>query len=570
MAMDLSSKIGMCNSIDGKVRVTAKSGATFDVALVRWQFTPEVAIVRPVGFTVDFDGFTPDTLRLPTNKLREAARAIGDSPVPDDKALKKALQRPVELPAKTSKAAAKRALQALKAASDEENALPALDAAVATNTAAEVPRVAALVDSDTRARLAKAAVLAGAAETLTALLPGTDVDSTRLLALAAALGKLFVVRTLLAAGADPAGIEVDAPASDLEYVYSATHSILHWAVANGHRLVVAELLEAGAPLVDPAGLVNAVILSADAALFGDLLTAGLDPNTRDGQGHPIVRSLGSQMRNAMVADAIARGADVNATYPDGSTLLLHSIDLARSEDPSTFFVETLLDSGADPNAGRLHGRSPLALALEVPHPPGASRGENSLARWLEKAGAVATTDGDPGPLPDGDGPPAPPPAWRARIDQTLTRSPSYEVSGVRLTVLAQAPSGSMRSTSIPTPQWDGLATDTIALVRGKLEHVAGRPLGRGDDYKTTFEYAFEATVEDHSVTLTIADRKARSVEIGVSAEAPDEAADTAVNALWELLTLAPLAAYSDRFRFDEHAGCRYRSDGTTAFADFPT
>jgi hypothetical protein len=127
----------------------------------------------------------------------------------------------------------------------------------------------------------------------------------------------------------------------------------------------------------------------------------------------------------------------------------------------------------------------------------------------------------------------------------------------------------MRATPLPTPEWDGLASDAIALVRGKLEHVAGRPLGRGDGYKTTFEYAFEASVDGHTLTVTVADWKVRGVEVGVSADAPREVADAAVSALWELLTIAPLAAYSDRFCYDEHAGCRYRSDGLTAFADFP-
>src|SRR5690606_29268421 len=141
------------------------------------------------------------------------------------------------------------------------------------------------------------------------------------------------------------------------------------------------------------------------------------------------------------------------------------------------------------------------------------------------------------------------------------------VHGVALQVSAAVPQVSWTLATTPVPEWSGYGADNIALIRAKLQHIAGPPVGRGDEHKTTFEYAWEATVGGETVLLLVYDAKARSVHVAVSP--PGDAAEQAVAALWELLTIAPLGTFSDRFRYDGHGGCRYRSDGVSAFADFP-
>ncbi len=577
--MDVASRANMIQSVDGQVRLTTKSGAVFNAQIVRTEYSPKTLIVRPKGFTLDFEGFAPDTARLLVNKLRAAERA-GDqaAPEPDMKALKKALARPSELPPKTSKAATKRAVKALKDAT-ADSALAALRGAINCDLGEGVRELAARLTDEQRATLLREAVAAGSGRAVTELLASgalrtkseaAGTQAAELLTLAAATGKLFAIRSLLADDAiDPSPVHNDAPTSDVRYPSGAVLTPLHWALANGHVAVVDALLEAGARLVEPAGLVRAVAQSEDVALLQRLLTAGLDPAVRDESGHPLLRHLGNNLRYDMLETMIAAGAEVNARYPDGSTLLLHALDLGRYKGAYTSFVKNLLDHGADPNLGRLYGRSALALAEELPFDPGLHHGERWLVRWIRDAGGEAHRDADAPALPEGEPPPPPPPVWKARIDPALARADTYEISGARLTVLRSIPQAEWSASPTPSPEWDGLGADTIALVRAKLEHVAGAPVDRGDAYKITFEYAFEAEVDGARVLLRIADWKARELHVAVAGAPTGEAAAAAVAALWELLTIAPLAAYKDRFRFDEYAGCRYRSNGATAFADFP-
>lgn len=486
-------RISICGSSFGQVRLTTRSGTTFDCAVVRSEYVPTVHLVRPIGFEVAFGEHVPELLRVLEGRLAAAERVDEPHAVPDVDKLRKALEWPTELPPKTSAAAIKRADAAIAAAADD-----ALERTI--------HGVAAL------------------------LAAGADVD-----------GVTPILRN------DP-----------------DTRPVLHWAVHHGHRPVVRQLLQAGARVTDSPALAWSIVHAPDPVTWQLLLAAGLDVNARDRHGDPLLLALGRNGLTGMLDATIAAGADVNAAYPDGSTLLLHAIDLAAHTGRSPFFIENLLRAGADPDKGRLHGRNPLALALEVPHDPGASRGERWIAKWLTAAGAVAAADPDAPPLAR-EQPPAPP-VWSARIDPNLARAAHYDVLGVRFT-----PSEiSADLESAPPPDLGGgLGSDTIAVARAKLEHLVGPPPSRGDEYKTTFEYTFLATLGDARLALHICDWKARELALAIEPHPDAAVRDRITAAFHELLLLSPLAAFRDRLRFDEYSGCAYHSDGKTAFAAFP-
>ncbi|WP_434417866.1 ankyrin repeat domain-containing protein [Nannocystis pusilla] len=433
----------------------------------------------------------------------------------------------------------------------------AIEAGATKGLAAAVQRLT----GEVRQQLALAAAEAGAGEVLAALLPGAEVDRDWLLARAAARGKLYSVAALLAAGANADATVALEPGA--RYSSGEVRSVLYHAVAQGHRSVVRRLLAAGARVTDSAALTWAVIGAPDDVVFELLIAAGLDVNARDRHGDPLLLGLGCNRQYAMLAAAIAAGADVNARYPDGSTLLLHAIALAMKSGASTFFIKDLLRAGADANAGRLDGRNPLALARVVTHDPGADRGERWICQWLEEAGGVAVEDADAAAVAPEPAPALP--GWQARIDETLARAGHYEVAGIRFT--PQPGGARAEMTPVPGPGWGGLGSDTIAVVRAKLEHLVGPPHDRGDEYKSTFEYWFVAAVDGASLALHVCDWKAREVAVALAVHPDAGLRERVAAGFRELLTISPLAPFRDRFRYDDEAGRVYRSDGRTALAE---
>ncbi|PCC68911.1 Ankyrin repeat-containing protein [Nannocystis exedens] len=562
MGSDVSTKIIIYSSVDGRVRLTTKQGVTFDARLLRWEYGPKrVAVIQPIGFAVSFGEFVPEVLRVAMNQLVEAGRVEEPAAAPDVEKLRKAVEWPIELAPKTTAAAVKRAEAALAAAATGDEARAAVQAAIEAGATKGLAVAVQRLGGEARKELALAATEAGAGEVLAALLPGAEVDRDWLLVRAAAKGKLHSVATLLTAGANVHAAAALEPGA--QYSAGEVRSVLHHAVAHGHRSVVRRLLAAGARVTDSAALTWAVVGAPDEVTFELLIAAGLDVNARDRHGDPLLLALGRDRQHAMLAAAIAAGADVNASYPDGSTLLLHAIALAMQKDNSTSFIQDLLRAGADANAGRLNGRNPLALARVVPHDPGANRGERWIAGWLEEAGAVAVEDADAVAV----APEKPPekPAWQARIDQTLARTGHYEVAGIRFTPQPGGVRAEM--TQVRGPAWGGLGSDTIAVVRAKLEHLVGPPHDRGDEYKSTFEYWFAGTVDGTSLALRVCDWKAHEVAVTLEVH-PDAALRERVAAGFrELLTISPLAPFRDRFRYDDEAGRVYRSDGRTALAE---
>jgi ankyrin repeat protein len=367
----------------------------------------------------------PELLRVLEGRLTAADRVDEPIVVPDVEKLRKALEWPTELPPKSSAAAIKRADAAIAAAltapAELERAIEKALAAGLT-TFKNGDAVVAGLDTAARLRLLEAAADSGAADVLTALLAVTpEADRTWLLARAVVKGKIHGVAALLAAGADVNGV---APSVRDD---PDKRPALHWAVHHGHRPVVRQLLQAGARVTNSPALARAIVRTPDLVTWQLLLAAGLDVNGRDHHGDPLLLVLGRNGLTGMLDATIAAGADVNATYPDGSTLLLRAVDLANYKVRSPFFIENLLRAGADPNAGRMRGRNPLALALVVPYDPGAERGERWIAAWLTKAGAVAAEDPGAPRIAREQLPPAPP-VWSARIDTALARAPPTTTS----------------------------------------------------------------------------------------------------------------------------------------------
>jgi hypothetical protein len=343
---DISMRISICGSSFGRVRLTTRSGATFDCSVVRSEYVPTVHLVQPIGFEVAFGGHVPELLRVLEGRLTAADRVDEPIVVPDVEKLRKALEWPTELPPKSSAAAIKRADAAIAAAltapAELERAIEKALAAGLT-TFKNGDAVVAGLDTAARLRLLEAAADSGAADVLTALLAVTpEADRTWLLARAVVKGKIHGVAALLAAGADVNGV---APSVRDD---PDKRPALHWAVHHGHRPVVRQLLQAGARVTNSPALARAIVRTPDLVTWQLLLAAGLDVNGRDHHGDPLLLVLGRNGLTGMLDATIAAGADVNATYPDGSTpnpghsRLHHRADYpipSRRYQPGFLFVQ---------------------------------------------------------------------------------------------------------------------------------------------------------------------------------------------------------------------------------------
>ncbi len=98
----------------------------------------------------------------------------------------------------------------------------------------------------------------------------------------------------------------------------------------------------------------------------------------------------------------------------------------------------------------------------------------------------------------------------------------------------------------------------VALTRARLQTLFGSPSGRGDDYKSSFQYDVVATTADGPVYFLVGDHKASDVLIfwEYSTSTPD-ARRKADQAFWALVAATEPSDYEDTFSFDEAAGVRY-------------
>jgi ankyrin repeat protein len=181
-----------------------------------------------------------------------------------------------------------------------------------------------------------------------------DADKTSMtsLMIAAKRGDASRVRSLLAAGADPNGVNAEGGTP------------LQYAVSSGKIAVVQALLAGGANVraCSPDGytVLHAVAVDREVPIAELLLAAGADVNARTTKNvTPLMASVGSPYSIAKMSLTLIRaGADVNAADSDGETVLLGATGNALE------VIEELLKKGANPNiqSKRFSGETPLHKA----------------------------------------------------------------------------------------------------------------------------------------------------------------------------------------------------------------
>ena len=98
----------------------------------------------------------------------------------------------------------------------------------------------------------------------------------------------------------------------------------------------------------------------------------------------------------------------------------------------------------------------------------------------------------------------------------------------------------------------------VALTRARLQTLFGRPTGRGDNYKSSFQYDLTASTPTGRVYFVVGDHKASDVLIfwEYSTSTPD-ARRLAEQAFWSLVSAASPSEYDDVFSYEDAAGLRY-------------
>jgi hypothetical protein len=107
----------------------------------------------------------------------------------------------------------------------------------------------------------------------------------------------------------------------------------------------------------------------------DLLVQGVDANSKNGAGRPVLVMAGFNGNRRTALVLLAAGADVNAVDNAGVTALM-----AASAFGHKALVDVLLAAGADVNLKDAAGVSALARAIRGGH--------TEVAETLESAGAV--------------------------------------------------------------------------------------------------------------------------------------------------------------------------------------
>jgi len=98
----------------------------------------------------------------------------------------------------------------------------------------------------------------------------------------------------------------------------------------------------------------------------------------------------------------------------------------------------------------------------------------------------------------------------------------------------------------------------VALTRARLQTLFGHATGRGDNYKSSFQYDLVAATPFGRVFFLVGDHKASDVLIfwEYSTSTP-EARRLAECAFWTLVDAAAASEFEDVFAYDEFAGVRY-------------
>lgn len=200
-----------------------------------------------------------------------------------------------------------------------------------------------------RRMLALAAILSGAASTLSSQQAGTAlVDAAKAQDSAA-------VRALLAQGVD-----VNAP-------YGDGTTALHWAVHWDDRETAERLIGAGARVnaADDHGITPLALacLNGNATIVEMLLKGGANPNLASVVNETPLMTAARTGNADVVRLLLAHGADVNATEnARGQTALMHAVAETHPE-----VVRVLIEHGADVRARSTNRFTPLLFAAQQGH-----------------------------------------------------------------------------------------------------------------------------------------------------------------------------------------------------------
>lgn len=156
-------------------------------------------------------------------------------------------------------------------------------------------------------------------------------------------------------------------------------ALLHAFENRYDSYAITQLLKGGA---DPNGVMyfgrplleEACIYRKDVNLVRAFLMAGADPDTKRGNGEPVIAFAYSLNELDIVLELIKAGANPNV-YIGQEPLLTQAIASGRGRD----FVATLIDAGAELNVRSSLGRTPLQVARH--------RGIEEVIALLEEVGA---------------------------------------------------------------------------------------------------------------------------------------------------------------------------------------
>jgi ankyrin repeat protein len=231
------------------------------------------------------------------------------------------------------------------------------------------------------------AVKGGHIEILKLLLRNKSVDANFRLSLGYALieaaikGRNDMAKLLLESGVDP-NVE---GSRESNCSYGRTSALLE-AVIEGHTSMVQSLLAKGADINMQSGETGATALmvaasKGDEAMIKLFLNKGADPNIRDAHGETALDYAQSERHRAIiqpfmsreyhlmsavvkgdskaVKDLIAAGANVNAGYKNGVTVLIEAAKRGNAE-----IVKILIDAGANVTGKDGFGFTALIRATE--------------------------------------------------------------------------------------------------------------------------------------------------------------------------------------------------------------
>ena len=347
----------------------------------------------------------------------------------------------------------------------------------------------------------------------------------------------------------------------------------------GNSEAVALLIQAGARV--NTNLLDAAIAGGNAACLALLLEAGMSISVST--IFKVLKYADPQFkfRNVLFQQEL----DVNACFSDGMPLL---IKLIREKFIKVEPLQFLIDQGADLNV-TFEGKNALAHAKEREYP-------ESIVAFFEDIGMQVIVDEEEVAAV----------AAVKVVEDEKARIAAKELEAKRLAAIPKflKPDGKIKFAEeyqqneffirkakgklpIQKKRLDGLkligediktyfglsshSFNHIAEVRAKLQFLFGSPTGKGDGYKTSFEYQIEIEGKNGvKYYFTIFDWKARTVYGSFIFEGQDEQQIAKADiALWGLIEKASFGDFKDKYAYDEWNKVRYECVAGKPWGDFP-